>query len=61
MADRRDEEERRKQTLSLAALALLLALALGGLLLYRGLRHEGAIEDCLLAGRTNCDALAGGR
>jgi hypothetical protein len=59
MPDQRDEEQRRRAR-SLAALAFLLALALGGILLFRGLRHEAAMEDCLLAGRSNCDALAGG-
>lgn len=62
MPDReREREERNRQTRSLAALALVLALAVGALYLVQHLRREGAIEDCLLAGRRNCDALTEGR
>ena len=57
----RDDEERNRQTRSLAALALVLALAVGALYLVQHLRREGEIEDCLLAGRRNCDALTQGR
>ena len=57
MRDRQDDDEGNRQTRSLAALALLLALALIALSLIIRLRHEGEIEDCLMAGRTNCDAL----
>jgi hypothetical protein len=56
----RDEEQANadRQTESLAALAVLLALVLLGLFLFRALSAESAVEDCLLSGRRNCDAVA---
>jgi hypothetical protein len=56
----RDEEERAaadRQTASLAALALVLLLVVLGLFLVRTLAAKCAVEDCLLAGRRNCDAV----
>jgi hypothetical protein len=55
--DDRDEDESRRETRGLAALAVVLALALAASYLVDRLRKEGALEDCLLAGRANCDAL----
>jgi hypothetical protein len=55
--DRRRQEERDRQTKALAGLALILALAVIALMVVQRLRAEGQIEDCLLAGRANCDAL----
>jgi len=46
-----------RQTTSLAALAVALALLAGGLFLAQTLRHSAAVEDCLMAGRINCDRL----
>lgn len=57
MRRRDDDEESARQTRGLMALALVLALALAASYLFQALRKEGQIEDCLLAGRTNCDAL----
>ena len=42
-------------TASLAGLAFALVLVVGGLLLLRGLTEKSRVEDCLLAGRINCD------
>ncbi len=56
MDDRRDPDAER-QTRSLAGLAVVLALAVAALFLVQHLRREGQIEDCLMAGRSNCDAL----
>ena len=42
-------------TASLAGLAVALVLVIGGLLLLRGLAEKSRVEDCLLAGRINCD------
>ena len=56
MKDGRDDESDR-QTRSLAALAIVLALAVAALFLVQHLKREGQIEDCLMAGRSNCDAL----
>jgi uncharacterized membrane protein len=60
LAFRADEEEQaaaNRQTASLAALALLLALVVVGLFLVRALAASGAVQDCLMAGRRNCDAV----
>jgi len=48
-----------RQTASLAALAVTLALVVGGLYLIDTLRHTAELQDCLLSGRTNCAAVAG--
>ncbi len=45
-----------RQTGSLAALALTLLLVVAGLYLVDVLRACSATEDCLLAGRTGCEA-----
>ena len=57
---KRDEDGAR-QTRSLAALAVILALLVIGLLLAHVLRRGSAVEDCLMAGRINCDRLVTGR
>ena len=57
MKDPRDKEDAERQTRSLAGLAVVLALAVAALFLVQHLRREGQIEDCLMAGRSNCDAL----
>jgi hypothetical protein len=46
-----------RQTKALAAFALILALAIVGFYLIIQLRAVGKVEDCLLAQRSNCDAL----
>jgi hypothetical protein len=46
-----------RQTASLAALALVLALVVLGLVLVNELRQESHLEDCLMQNRTNCDML----
>jgi hypothetical protein len=46
-----------RQTASLAALAIALALLVGGLFLAQTLRRSAQLEDCLMAGRINCDWL----
>ena len=56
-----DEQASARQTASLAALATLLLLLVAGLSLVRVLHHEALIETCLLAGRSNCDALVAAR
>jgi hypothetical protein len=40
------------------ALILIIALVVGGVWLQRHMRANGLMEDCLLAGRRNCDAAA---
>ena len=52
-----DQEDADRQTASLAGLAVTLLLVVIGLFLVRVLHDKGAVEDCLLAGRHNCDAV----
>jgi hypothetical protein len=54
---RQDAEDR--LTASLAGLAMALALVVLGLFLTDHLRAQARLEDCLLAGRTNCAAATG--
>ncbi len=55
--DERRQQEADRQTASLAGLALALALVVVGVFLVRELHSKGMVEDCLLAGRINCDAV----
>jgi hypothetical protein len=55
--DEPDQQAAERQTASLAAMVVILVLLIGGLFLVQQLRTETRIEDCLLAGRTNCDTL----
>lgn len=55
--ERSDEEqlaEAARQTASLAALAVTLLLVVVGLYLVQALHRSSAMEDCVMAGRTNC-------
>jgi hypothetical protein len=40
---------------------VVLLLLVGGLFLVQQLRAASMVEDCLLAGRRNCDVLVTGR
>ncbi len=51
------DQDARRQTASLAALVVTLVLVVAGLFLVQTLRRGGQIEDCLMAGRINCDRL----
>lgn len=56
----RDAEEQEiadRQTASLAGVAITLLLLVLGLFLVRELHAQSAIQDCLMAGRSNCDQL----
>jgi hypothetical protein len=55
--EQEQEEEANRQTVSLAGVAITLLLLVIGLFLVRELHAKAAIEDCLLAGRSNCDWL----
>lgn len=55
-AEARDEADR--QTTSLAAVAVILALLTIGLFLVHTLRHTALVEDCLMANRRDCDSVA---
>lgn len=52
-----DLEAANRQTVSLAGLAVTLLIVVVCLFLLRELHNKAAIEDCLLAGRNNCDAV----
>jgi hypothetical protein len=58
IAAREDEEAgANRQTESLAGLALVLLLVVVGLFLVRTLSCKARVEDCLMSGRRNCDAV----
>ena len=50
--DDREADDRR--TAALMGLAVVLALAVAGIVLVRDLGEESKLEDCLMSGRTNC-------
>jgi hypothetical protein len=47
-----------RQTTSLAALAITLALVVASLYLVHALRTQAEQQDCILTGRTGCSLLA---
>jgi len=51
-------EAANRQTASLAGLAVTLLLLVMSVFLIRQLSHATKVEDCLLAGRSNCDIVA---
>ena len=54
----RDEAaEENRLTASLAGLAVALLVVVAGLFLIQHLRDKARVEDCLMAGRSNCDAV----
>lgn len=48
-------EAANRQTLSLAGLAVTLALLVASVYLVQRLSHTTRVEDCLMANRMNCD------
>jgi hypothetical protein len=56
-----DERTEDRQTSSLLGIVIVLLLLIVGLFLVQQLRTSAALEDCLLAGRRNCDALVSPR
>jgi hypothetical protein len=51
--DEGDETDDRR-TAALMGLAIILSLAIVGVILVRDLGKESKLEDCLMSGRTNC-------
>jgi hypothetical protein len=49
-----DEEAERRRSSALMGLIVILSLAIAGVVLLRGLAEKSRLEDCLMAGRTNC-------
>jgi hypothetical protein len=43
-----------RRSAALIGLIIILALAIAGVVLVRELRERSRLEDCLMAGRTNC-------
>jgi hypothetical protein len=56
----RDREESDRRTAGLAAIVVVLLLLIGGLLLTQTLHKKSVLEDCLMAGRRDCDQLVNG-
>jgi hypothetical protein len=56
-ADEPDDETAQRQTASLAGIAIILLLLVGGLFLVQQLRFSAALQDCVLSGRQNCDVV----
>lgn len=52
-----DGAQARRQTKALAGVVIVLLLLIAGLFVIRQLRTAARIEDCLMAGRRDCDAL----
>ena len=57
LEDVEDPDAANRQTASLASVAVILLLLVAGLFLVHTLHLKAAVEDCLMAGRSNCDAL----
>ena len=55
-----DEDAADRQTASLAGVAITLLLLVVGLFLVHELHAKAAVEDCLMAGRIQCDLLVQG-
>ncbi len=51
-------EAANRQTVSLAGLAVTLAILVLCIFLVRQLAHTTRVEDCLMANRMNCDKVA---
>jgi hypothetical protein len=51
------QEEADRQSVSLAGLAVSLAVVVAGVYVIHQLETKAAIEDCLLAGHANCDII----
>jgi hypothetical protein len=62
MLDERDDEKAaNRQTASLLGVAVTLLLLIVGLFLVQQLGASSRIQDCLMSGRSNCDALTASR
>ena len=54
--EREEQAAADRQTSGLLAIAIILVLLIVSLFLVHHLHHSAQVEDCLLAGRLNCDA-----
>ena len=55
--DWRDDQAAARQTANLIGVAIILLLLVGGLFLVQHLHRSAMFEDCLLAGRRDCDTV----
>ncbi len=56
-SDDAEYEAEKRQTGGLIGMVVILLLLIVGLFLVQQLHTSGAIEDCLMSGRRNCDAV----
>ncbi len=61
LTDEQDQADADRRTAGLAGFALVLLLLVAGLFLIHTLARKSKIEDCLMAGRIDCDHLLGKR
>ncbi|MEI7710052.1 MAG: hypothetical protein WCI94_01375 [Rhodospirillales bacterium] len=60
VTDEQQREDATRQTEALAGVAIVLVVLIAGLFLVHTLYDKSKIEDCLMAGRMDCDKLARG-
>ena len=58
---RPDQDAADRRTTSLAGLAVIIAILVVSMWLTKQLQRKSAIENCLMAGRINCDMLVTGQ
>ena len=56
-AEYEEQADENRVTISLAGMAFALMLVVVGLFLVQHLASKARLEDCLLSGRMNCDAM----
>lgn len=52
------DEEPQSRRGALVALAVVVVLVIGGILLSQALHSTGRLQDCVMSGRTNCAPIA---
>ena len=57
LSEEEAQEEANRHTASLAGVAITLLLLVLGVFLVHALHGKSQVEDCLLAGRSDCDVL----
>jgi hypothetical protein len=55
--DKQDQDDATRQTQTLAGVAVVLLILIAGLFLVHTLQDKSKVEDCLMAGRLDCDKL----
>lgn len=60
LEDTAEDAVAQRRTAGLVGIVIILLLLVGGLFLVKHLRSAALIEDCLMAGRRNCDVLVPG-